>query len=135
MLRGDFFSLGGANLRSNFDHLNLFQSKKQHSVNIEQQLKLKLAWLVCKRLWHENKNVSYRSFYHFLGYNIQLLFSEGNKNLVGESLLGGNFSRWKWMSKLSTGRRKPPPIPSLENPELQQFFYIQNQVQDLRKNY
>ena len=29
--------------RSNFDHLNLFQSQKQHSVNIEHRLKSKLA--------------------------------------------------------------------------------------------
>ena len=35
MKRGTF-SLGGENLsRSDFDHLNLFQSYKHHSVNIE----------------------------------------------------------------------------------------------------
>ena len=87
-----------------------------------------------QRVWHENKNVSYRSFYHFLGYNIQLLFSEGNKNLVGESLLGGIFQGGsEWANFPQVGGN--PPIPSLENPELQQFFYMQNQVQDLTKNY
>ena len=37
--------LGGGNLttRNNFDHSNLFQSLKQHSVNIEDGLKSKLA--------------------------------------------------------------------------------------------
>ena len=30
--------------RSNFDHLNFFQSQKQHSVNIEHRLKSKLTW-------------------------------------------------------------------------------------------
>ena len=34
---------GGGNLRSDFDHGNLFQRTKQLSVNTEQQLKSKLA--------------------------------------------------------------------------------------------
>ena len=29
--------------RSNFDHLNLFQGQKQHSVSVEYQLKSKLT--------------------------------------------------------------------------------------------
>ena len=63
-----------------------------------------------QRLWHENKNVSYRSFYHFLGYNIQLLFSEGNKNLVGESLLGGIFqSGSEWANFPQVGGNPPHP--------------------------
>ena len=40
---GDFLSGGGNLTRSDFDHLNLFQNYKQHSVNIEHLLKLKLA--------------------------------------------------------------------------------------------
>ena len=39
---GEIFLLGGGNLtRSDFDHSNLFQSQKQHSVNIEHCLKSK----------------------------------------------------------------------------------------------
>ena len=39
-----FFLFGGGNLRrSDFDHLNLFQSLKQHSVHIDHHLKSKLA--------------------------------------------------------------------------------------------
>ena len=42
ILRG-FFLLGGGNLtRSDFNHLNFFQSLKQHSVHIDHQLKSKL---------------------------------------------------------------------------------------------
>ena len=39
------FLLGGGNLsKKDFDRSNLFQSKKQHSVNTEHQIKPKLAW-------------------------------------------------------------------------------------------
>ena len=42
------FLLGDGNLKmSDFDHSNLFQNEKQHSVNVEHWLKLKLAWSVC----------------------------------------------------------------------------------------
>ena len=48
LLRG-IFLLDGGNLRkSNLDHLNLFQSWKQLSVNTEHKLKSKLAWPVYK---------------------------------------------------------------------------------------
>ena len=41
---GEIFLQGGENLgRSNFDDLKIFQSKKQHFVNTEHQLKSKLA--------------------------------------------------------------------------------------------
>ena len=49
----EIFLLGAGNLmRSNFDHLNLFESKKNvyWTVNIEQQLKLKLVWPVCTKI-------------------------------------------------------------------------------------
>ena len=39
---GIFLSGGGNLTRSDFDHLNLFQSYKQHFVNIENRLKSKL---------------------------------------------------------------------------------------------
>ena len=35
----------------NFDHSNLFQTEKEHSVNIEHWLKSKLAWPVYTRAW------------------------------------------------------------------------------------
>ena len=38
----NFLLCAGNLMRSNFDLLNLFQSQKPHSVNIEHQLKLKL---------------------------------------------------------------------------------------------
>ena len=41
---GGFFLLGGGNLtRNDFDHLNFFQSLKQHSAHINHQLKSKLT--------------------------------------------------------------------------------------------
>ena len=49
----EIFLLGAGNLmRSNFDHLNLFESKKNvyWTVNIKQQLKLKLVWPVCTKI-------------------------------------------------------------------------------------
>ena len=50
MVAWEIFLLGAENLiKSDFDLLNLFQSQKQHSVNIEHQLKLKLVWPVCTR--------------------------------------------------------------------------------------
>ena len=47
---GRTFLLSGENLaRSYFEYLSLFQSYKQDSVNIEHQLKSKLAQLVCTK--------------------------------------------------------------------------------------
>ena len=47
---GRTFLLSGGNLtRRDFEHLSLFQSYKQDSVNIEHQLKSKLAWLLCTK--------------------------------------------------------------------------------------
>ena len=43
ILLGGFDLHDGGNLRSDFDHSNLFQGQKQHSVNIEHLLKSKLA--------------------------------------------------------------------------------------------
>ena len=42
LLREILLSDGGNLIGSNFDHSNLFQSQKQHSVNIEHRLKSKL---------------------------------------------------------------------------------------------
>ena len=53
MVAWEIFLLGAGNLmRSNFDHLNLFESKKNvyWTVNIKQQLKLKLVWPVCTKI-------------------------------------------------------------------------------------
>ena len=36
--RGGFFFSAGEHLRSAFDHSNLFETKKHHSVNIEHQI-------------------------------------------------------------------------------------------------
>ena len=36
--RVDFFFSAGEHLRSAFDHSNLFETKKHHSVNIEHQI-------------------------------------------------------------------------------------------------
>ena len=60
MQGGGIFLLGGGNLRRNdFDNPNLFQSKKQLSVNADHQLKSKFALPVCpkknmklKQKWH-----------------------------------------------------------------------------------
>ena len=47
---GGIFLLGGGNLRRNdFDNPNLFQSKKQLSVNADHQLKSKFALPVCPK--------------------------------------------------------------------------------------
>ena len=43
---GEISLSGSGNLRSAFNHSNLFQSEKQHSVNNEHRLKSKLAWPV-----------------------------------------------------------------------------------------
>ena len=37
ILLDGIFSMGGGNMMSNFDHPNLFQSSKEHTVNIERQ--------------------------------------------------------------------------------------------------
>ena len=42
LARGIFLS-GGGNLRSDFDHSNFFQRRKQYSVTIKRRLKLKLS--------------------------------------------------------------------------------------------
>ena len=50
MQGGGIFLLGGGNLRRNdFDNPNLFQSKKQLSVNADHQLKSKFALPVCPK--------------------------------------------------------------------------------------
>ena len=48
---GSFLSGDRNLLSSNFNHFNFFQCLKQHSVNIEHQLKLKLAWRVHVYAW------------------------------------------------------------------------------------
>ena len=57
------FLLRGRNLmRSDFNHSNLFQCLKQHSVNIEHQLKSKLAWRVYMlevKKWNSKNKWSY----------------------------------------------------------------------------
>ena len=42
-----FFIRGERLRKSVFDHSNVFQSKKQHSVNLKLRLKPKLGWSVC----------------------------------------------------------------------------------------
>ena len=49
MLLGGFNLYDGGNLRSDFDHSNLFQGLKQHSVNIEHGLNSKLAGPACTK--------------------------------------------------------------------------------------
>ena len=48
-IAGVIILVSGGNLtgRDFYDYSNLFQSVKQHSVNIEHQLKPKLAWPMC----------------------------------------------------------------------------------------
>ena len=53
---GRIFLLGGESLmRSEFDHTNLFQGSKQHSVNIEHWLH-KHYTPVCRKIWRWNKS-------------------------------------------------------------------------------
>ena len=71
----------GRNLiMSDFDHSDLFQSKKQHSVNIENWLKSKLAWPVCTKSMNLKIGIEamtadkIESFYWLITW--KLLFSE-----------------------------------------------------------
>ena len=51
----DFFLLGDGNLRrSDFDHSNVFQSQKQHSVNIDRRIKFKIS-MTCEYKEYEVK--------------------------------------------------------------------------------
>ena len=59
------YLLGSGNLtRKDFDHSNLFQSLKQHSVDTERRQKSKLAWPVCtksiklKEKWYKRNDYS-----------------------------------------------------------------------------
>ena len=65
MGRGESSPVGqwsGNLTRSDFDHSNLFQSQKQHSVNTEHRLKWKLAYSLCtksmklKLKWYRNND-------------------------------------------------------------------------------
>ena len=88
ILLGVTFLLSVGNLRrSNFDHSNVSQSYKQLSVNIEHQLKSKLAWPVGTKStklkqWHRRNDYSWKwSFFWVIAW--KLLFSEGRQKFGG----------------------------------------------------
>ena len=69
---------GRGNLRrSNFDHSNLFQGQKQHSVNIERLLKSKLTWPVCTEYEVKIKLVQVQwlqlKMKFLVGYNMKIV--------------------------------------------------------------
>ena len=111
---GEDFLFVGRNLRrSDFDHSNLFQSLKQHSVNTEHWLKSKLAWPVFTNSMKLNKNgtgmmTTGKNFYWVITW--KLLFSGGNGLFVRGSLLGVNSSRWEEFLGSSP---QPNPTPQL----------------------
>ena len=124
---GKIFLLGGKNLRwSDFDHLNLFQSYKQHSLNIEYWLKSKLAWPVCKQYkrkikWYRSNDYSSKWSFHWV-ITWKLLVSGriknwGDKNLVvmGRGERGG--SRWGNEQIFGYWGNSSSYHPSRENPE------------------
>ena len=74
---GGNFLLSGWNLsRSAFDHLNFFQSLKQHFVNMEHWLKSKLVWPICTKKFEVKKNdtgamTAAKNEEFLLGYNMK----------------------------------------------------------------
>ena len=89
VLAGVNFLSGGEQLRrSAFDHWSLFQSKKHHSVNIEHQLKLKLAWPLYKEGGGPMTTVKNEVFIGLLDENFYLV---GRELTFGE---GRNYSKF-----------------------------------------
>ena len=59
-----------------FDHLNFFQSLKQHFVNMEHWLKSKLVWPICTKKFEVKKNdtgamTAAKNEEFLLGYNMK----------------------------------------------------------------
>ena len=116
---GGIFLLDGGNLtRSSFDYSNLFQSCKQHSVNIERWLKSKLAWPVCTKEYGGKIKMAQQwlqlKMKILLGCDMKIVLVRGEWTFCESNLLGRTFPGGGGMGEFLASVGGTPPIPPVE---------------------